>query len=325
VEPLLVTGATGLVGANVCRILAERGIPYRALVRPDSDAAPLSILGADVVRGDVMAFDDVARAAQNCRAIIHSAAVLGGASQDLNVQERTNVTGAWNVYEAARLTGMRVVTLGTTTYFAHDQPLAEDAVMTSVISDDPYTRTKAAAFIEGMRRVSGGQDIVFVIPGGVYGPSPAVKRALGPTSFNRLVRAALQKRVHSYMKFPVPWVRAEDVATATVEAIQQGVTGEKYLAFGAEDAISTAAFLSRACTIAGVDHTIDDIECNVEDPAQLELYGPSLIAIASRPYPKPWFRNDRTKAVLHYKPAAMETTLAETIDWFRANGMIEAR
>ena len=129
-EPLLVTGATGLVGANVCQILAERSIPYRALVRPDSDAAPLSSLGADVVQGDVMAFDDVARAAQNCRAIIHSAAVLGGASQDLNVQERTNVTGAWNVYEAARVNGVRVVTLGTTTYFAHEQPLAEDAVMT---------------------------------------------------------------------------------------------------------------------------------------------------------------------------------------------------
>lgn len=44
---LLVKGATGSVGSNICRVAAERGIPVRGLVR-DLDAAwPLRQLGVE--------------------------------------------------------------------------------------------------------------------------------------------------------------------------------------------------------------------------------------------------------------------------------------
>ena len=39
------TGATGLAGANVCRLLVERGDEVRALARAGADTAPLAVHG----------------------------------------------------------------------------------------------------------------------------------------------------------------------------------------------------------------------------------------------------------------------------------------
>lgn len=50
---ILVTGATGNVGAAVAAELAARGVPFRALVRDAAKGAPLAALGAEVVVGDM--------------------------------------------------------------------------------------------------------------------------------------------------------------------------------------------------------------------------------------------------------------------------------
>ncbi len=41
-QTVLVTGATGLAGANICKLLAERGDSVRALARESADTAPLA-------------------------------------------------------------------------------------------------------------------------------------------------------------------------------------------------------------------------------------------------------------------------------------------
>ena len=52
----LVVGATGMVGTEICRLIAASGKPVKALVRASSDAAKvenLKRLGATVVQGDL--------------------------------------------------------------------------------------------------------------------------------------------------------------------------------------------------------------------------------------------------------------------------------
>jgi uncharacterized protein YbjT (DUF2867 family) len=46
-------GATGLVGGEIARLLAARGVPARCLVRSDARAAPLLALGHELVRADL--------------------------------------------------------------------------------------------------------------------------------------------------------------------------------------------------------------------------------------------------------------------------------
>ena len=77
----LVTGGTGLIGSNICRLLVEAGDHVRAMVRPGSDYQPLAGFGVEPREGDITSPDDIVRSAAGCDAIINSAAVLGGAEQ----------------------------------------------------------------------------------------------------------------------------------------------------------------------------------------------------------------------------------------------------
>ncbi len=52
-QTILLCGGTGMLGGEVARRLAARGIPFRALVRPRTDATTLEALGAVIVRGDL--------------------------------------------------------------------------------------------------------------------------------------------------------------------------------------------------------------------------------------------------------------------------------
>jgi uncharacterized protein YbjT (DUF2867 family) len=50
---ILLTGATGANGREIARLLAQRGVPFRAMVRDKNKAADIAALpGAELVVGD---------------------------------------------------------------------------------------------------------------------------------------------------------------------------------------------------------------------------------------------------------------------------------
>ena len=60
----LVTGANGLIGANLVRELLRAGYLVRAFVRPTSNLTSLEGLAAELVRGDVLAPETLDAAAR---------------------------------------------------------------------------------------------------------------------------------------------------------------------------------------------------------------------------------------------------------------------
>lgn len=318
----MITGGTGLIGSNVCKILAAQGRRVRALVRPGSETEPLAALGVELIEGDITSYDDVARAAESATAIINSAALLGGAVQDLEASRATNYVGSLHCYDVAAVNGSRVVEIATTTFLKHDKPLTEHPEVVDNVPDDPYSLSKAAAFRDGMQRAADGQDLLFVIPGGAFGPSPCPQRAMGSTSFNRLVAAGIRGRVADYVSYPVPWVRAEDVANVVVASVDKGLAGEAYLAFGYEDAMTTAAFLNVACESAEVPHRVAEVTIDPNDSAAAERYGDTLVELAQRKFPVPWFDNAYTRERLGYRPVPLRDAMDETVGWLRAIGRI---
>jgi dihydroflavonol-4-reductase len=323
---VLVTGATGLIGSNVCKVLCAAGRQVRALVRPGSEMGPLAVLGVELVEGDITRLADVRRAAEGMGAIVNSAALLGGSAQEFLRQEACNHLGSVYCYDVASELGARVVEMTTTTFFRHEQPLTErpEALPESEAASDPYTVTKGRAYREGLRRASAGQDVLFVVPGGTFGPAPTPGRALAPTSYNRIIRAAIRGRLSSYVSFPVPWVRAEDVAQAVVSAIDHGEPGVTYLAFGAEDAQTTASFLNVACEVAGVEHRVGERVVETYDPALAEVFGPTLLDLAQRSWPVPWFDNSHTREQLDYRPLPLRESMEETVDWMREKRLLDS-
>jgi dihydroflavonol-4-reductase len=320
---VFLTGATGLIGSNMCRLLVEQGDAVRALARPGSETGPLLDLGATVVEGDITDVASVRRAAEGCEVAIHSAAVLGGPHQDPDEHRAVNIAGVHAVFDAAEAVGMRrVVTLGTTTYFdASSAPLTETSPVDPDAPLDPYTQTKREAYLEARRRAASTLDVCVVIPGGTFGPAPCASRAMEPPSFNLRLVWALEGTWDAAVHFPVPWSLASDVAAASVAALDRGVRGETYLAFGTPEAVtSMAAFGNRACELAGVTHRTLDVTAAMldADPALVTKVGPSLTALAHRRFPEPYFVNDHTRRQLGYEPTPFDDALAQTIAWLRA-------
>lgn len=199
--PILVTGATGLVGANVCQLAAERGLAVRGLVREGSDAEGLADLDIELVRGDIRSAEDMARAAAGVSVIVHTAALVAGirAPEGLEESEAINVRGAINVFDAAAEQGVRTVLLSTIGILPFDKTIDEVIEPSAPMEGEiPYMTTKRRAFEEAMSRGQDGQDVVVVFPGGVYGPSPCVKRSLAPSSFNAEIRSAVGGKVERF-------------------------------------------------------------------------------------------------------------------------------
>ena len=322
-ETVLVTGATGLAGANICRLLVARGDTVRALARAGADTEPLAAMGVEVVTGDITSADDVRRAAGGAEAAIHCAALLGGASQNRADFQAVNVDGTRHVLDAAATVGMRrVVAVSTGTFFDTAGGLdREDAPVMQEPSSDPYTVTKMAAFEDAMARAAAGHDVVTTHPGAIFGPSPVASNALGRTSFNRVFLSALRRRIERYLRFPVSWVYAEDVAGGCVAALDGGVPGERYMLDGRpEDVVSTAEACNRICGLAGIDHRVEDVDVS-DDPALLETFGPTLIAIARKlaavSAPRADLTESKTYKRLAYDPRPLDDGLSATAAWLR--------
>jgi dihydroflavonol-4-reductase len=283
------------------------------------------------VTGDVTDPEAVLRAARGSDAAIHCAALLGGASQNMADFEAVNIGGTKNVLDAAEEADLgRVVAVSTGTFFDTSGGLdREDAPVMKNPSQDPYTLTKMAAFLDAMDRAAKGRDVVSAHPGAIFGPSPVASNALGMTSFNRVLLSAARGRIERYIKFPVSWVFAEDIARGCLLALDKGVSGERYMLDGRpEDVVSTADACNRMGKIAGLDHEVIDVEAS-DDPELEKVFGPTLVAIAkkaARGTPERRSLEDsKTYKRLGYSPISLDEGLATTLDWFRALGKVEAR
>lgn len=325
---IFVTGATGQTGGNVCEQLIERGDHVRALVRNPDEATALGGIGVELIKGDIRAADDVLRAAKGAEAAIHCAALLGGASQDLDDFKAVNMTGTSNVLDAGKALGMRrVVALSTATFLNlttdrdfEDAPVLEDP------PDDPYTVTKLAAFLEAHKRAAAGEDVLTCHPGAIFGPGLVVERALHRTSFNRVLLAGMRGRIKRYLAFPVTWVSGTDVAKGSIAALDRGVAGERYLLIGQPEAtLSTAAGINRACELAGIDHRVEDLDYRSDPEALTAEFGPTLMAIAetaAKDVRKPRTKDNLTTRRLDYHPMSFDDGLRQLIPWVRELGRL---
>lgn len=323
---ILVTGATGLAGANICRLLRERGDEVRALARASADTSPLTALGVEIATGDITDAKDVRRAAAGCEAAIHSAALLGGASQNLADFEAVNARGTKHLLDAAEAEGLgRVVAVSTSTFFdTFGSVEREDAPLLKETSSDPYTVTKMAAFKDVMARAARGMDVVSAHPGAIFGPSPVVSNALGITSFNRVLLSALRKRIERYLRFPVSWVYAEDVARGCILALDKGVAGERYMLDGQpDDVVSIAEACNRICELAGLEHRVLDVAPS-DDPEVVAVFGPTLLAIAEKAArgttERTPLQETKTWKRLGYDPISLDAGLRRTSAWLKEIG-----
>lgn len=171
-QKVLVTGATGFIGAHVARRLVEEKCSIvRALVRDPAKAEPLRRLGAEIVVGDLADVASLQKAAEGCRVVIHSAAQVA-ALPTRNTFEETNRQGTENLLGAASEAGVAK--------FVHLSSIAVFGLATSgEITDesprghcgDSYCDTKFDAEERVWRHIRENRlPITILRPSAVYGP-----------------------------------------------------------------------------------------------------------------------------------------------------------
>lgn len=164
---VLVTGASGWLGAEVARDLLAAGHHVRTLQR-----RPSGVEGAEDVLGSVTQADAVERAVAGVDAVVHLAAKVSFAGDDADFVA-VNIEGTRTLVRAAKRAGVHRFVFVSSPSVAHtgEAIMGEDTPPAQPErARGAYARTKAAAEIAALGADAPGFAVVSVRPHIVWGP-----------------------------------------------------------------------------------------------------------------------------------------------------------
>jgi len=227
---VVVTGASGHLGANLVRLLLERGDRVRVLIH--RNGRPFEGLDVETARGDLLAPDSLRDAFAGMEVVYHLAGLVSILGDAGGAVPAVNVAGAGNAAVASLACGARMVHCSSVHAFdlaAGSGPLDESAprVPADSLRHSAYDRSKADGERLVREAIGRGLDAVVVHPTGVIGPWDFEPSRMG-RFFVRLWKGTLPALVHGAFDF----VDARDVAGGLVAAAERGRRGESYLLGG---------------------------------------------------------------------------------------------
>ena len=155
---VLVTGMSGLIGSAMRRHLDPAAYELRALGRRE-------VPGVATHRADIADLDAIAPAFAGVDAVVHLAAVVQ-LDPPFPILRDANLTGTYNVFEAARRAGVKRVIFASS-----------GAVITGWEKAEPYVSLAAGRY-EGLRDWPMMTHETPLRPNGLYGASKAWGEAL---------------------------------------------------------------------------------------------------------------------------------------------------
>ncbi|MEJ0015125.1 MAG: NAD-dependent epimerase/dehydratase family protein [Acetobacteraceae bacterium] len=321
----LVTGATGLIGAQIVRALVADGIEVRCLVRPSSrlaalDGLPLQWAVADLADADA-GLDD---ACAGCDIVFHTAAQFAYGGSDAAMMQ-VAVAGSERLLRACARTGVRrIVLTSSSVVFGHARdgvPVTEDAPLAASADEPGYVAAKIAQH----RRAQAlaellDLDIRYACPTMAIGPTGS---SLGPS--NAMLVAYLADPFRSTYPGGCNLVAARDVAAGHLLIAAAGRAGESYL-LGAQN-LTWRQIHGMIAELAGVappqvelTHAAAFLAAAAEE-LRAKLAGRTALStreqagMVGRHY---WYSHARA-AALGYAPVPARAALVEAISWLAAS------
>lgn len=311
---VLVTGATGLVGAWLTRDLLARGCDVVALAR-DWDPQSELIRSGDVTRCTVVngAVEDLAAVTRalnhsSCDTLFHLAAQtqVGAAWRDPFETYESNVRGTYTVLEACRRLGTqvkRIVVASSDKAYgdAAELPYTEN---TRLDAKYPYDTSKLCTdFITRSYVVTYGLPATIARCGNIYGGGDLNWDRIVPGTIRWLL-ANERPIIRSDGKLTRDYIYVKEVVAA-YEALAENVhrpevKGEAFN-FSAEQPLSVLEIVAAVTKAMNSALTPD-----VRNTAVAEIRDQYL-------------DSSRAKQVLGWKSSwTLATALGETVDWYKA-------
>ena len=334
----LVTGATGLVGNNVVRLLVNRDHNVRVLVRPGHLSGPaadarqaaggvFAALPIDMVAAGL--HDEVAmqRAVDGSTHVIHSAAMVHCGWRHLEEMRHVNVEGTRVVARAARRAGARLIHVSSVDAIGlrSDGVPADEETPAGGMLECPYVVTKREAEAAVLEEVEKGLDAVIVNPVYMIGPwdwKPSSGRMLLEVGAGRGLFAPPGSN---------DFVDVRDVAQGILAAMSRGRTGRRYILGGQPlsylDACRIFARVSGRLQplgiaprpfvhVAGWCGDLASLLTRRELPVNSAATGMSMLAHN--------FSCARAEDELGYTRRPFEAAAQDAWDWFVGHGYVKA-
>jgi dihydroflavonol-4-reductase len=326
----LVTGGTGFVGANVVRMLIQRGTEVRALVRPRSDTRNLDQLDVELVAGDLRDRGSLEAALEGCDTVYHVAAMYALWAPNPQEIYDSNVTGTVNLLEAAGQAGVEkivytssVATIGLPKDGApgtEEIPLPPE----DLVSD--YKRSKYLAEQEVLKYAQRGLPVVIVNPSFPVGPWD-----VKPTPSGQIIVNFLRGKIPAYVDTGLNVVDVEDVAIGHIMAAEKGRIGERYILGHAN--VTLPELFQLLAQISGMRAPRLRIPygfaylsaCVSECVARTITHKPPFVTLAGVRLSRKRMFFDASKAVreLGLPQTPPLEALSKAVQWFRAHGYVK--
>jgi dihydroflavonol-4-reductase len=323
---VLVTGATGFVGANVARLLLADGYRVRVLARPSSSLKALESCPVEVRRGDILEPGSLHSAVKGCGLVFHVAADYRLWAPDPGEIYRVNVDGTRNVLEVCAHAGVeRVVytssagTLGV----PKDGGLGTETIPVSLADMvGPYKRSKFLAERMAEEFAARGLGVVIVNPTNPIGPWE-----VKPTPTGQVIVDYLLGRMFGTLGTGLNLIHVTDVARGHLLAARLGRPGEKYI-LGCENHSLSEIFrmLERITGIRAprvrIPHALIFLVALANESLARATGRPPRVPLAGVRMARKRMYFSAEKAVrdlgLPQRPA--EEALKDAVDWFVAYG-----
>jgi nucleoside-diphosphate-sugar epimerase len=323
---IVVTGASGHVGANMIRILLARGERVRALVHYDWRA--LEGLDVEVVHGDICDSDLLRPAFRGADVVYHTAAHISILMSEWAHLEAVNVCGVRNVVDACLRCGVRrLVHFSSIEAFSDEPPGAiidETRPMNGGPGGLPYARSKAAGEEAVRNGISRGLDAVIVNPTAIIGPHDYRG---GPMS------EALLRLANGSLPFLVEggfnWVDVRDVCEGAIKAAEAAPPAAQYILGGHWISLRELAALLEEITGAPAPRwTVPMGLARLGAPfitAYSHLTGRRALYTSASLRPVRGYRrvsHARATRDLGYRPRPFPETMADTVRWLEEGGYL---
>src|SRR4030042_385230 len=323
---IAITGASGHIGSNLCRALISEGHEVRALINRTSIS--LDGLPVEKIQGNILNKKSLEPLIAGSDIVIHLAATIS--IRGINEQDllSININGTRNILEVINKIPVKRFIHFSSIHALTQEPYDEvlDETRTLALKDPIlYNRSKAWSEQLVLEAINNGTDGLIINPTSVIGPND-----LRPSLFGKGIIQICQNKFPGLIRGGYDWVDVRDIASGTVQAIEKGRTGERYLLSGKWLSLTDlVGIISQNYPIKN-NHIILPYWIAELGVPFLKLY--AMLRRADPLYTREsldivrhshrMISADKARKELGYQPRPIETTIKDTIQWFKNNNYL---
>jgi dihydroflavonol-4-reductase len=326
---VLVTGASGFVGAAVMRAALRQGDAVRVIVRAESPRENLLGLNVDPFIGNLLDPTPVGRAMQGVDCLYHVAADYRIWAPDVGEITRNNLEMTRVVMDAALKTGVTriVYTSSVATLRPHDDTTPSD-------ESRPYKPGEAAGVYKNSKVLAERLVEQYVaergLPAVIVNPStPIGPGDVKPTPTGKVVLEAARGRIPAFVDTGVNIVHVDDCAAGHLGAAAHGIVGERYVLGGQN--VPLRVMLADIARIVGRKPPRISLPRRALFPG---AYVSEFVAGLTKREPiftvdalrmakyHMYFSSAKAEKALGYTARPYVEALADAITWFRESGRL---